>query len=400
MSDKSAVNITVRFRQPLWSTDTFEHTESGVDAYNHVIAVDGGFKTASVSFATTRDDIDEWLEKGLARHVDVFGPGGVKIWEGIVNEVSGSIGTLNITRGPLMGICNRASVVYTPYIDVCIDPPSTGTATETTIAEDEASQERYGILEDIVSGGTLMDDATHCSCDDDPGCVPDNEAEEVRNTYLEDNKYPETNETINIDQSSTPKLTINCVGYHEFFKKYIYNCDELGTITIPAKFHEILEADPNAIFSTNMGYISDDAAYLLLVPQYEDQNRTAEAIINDMLAQGDANDNRTIFGIYENRVPYYSAIPTAVEYYHRITARKSEMVTPNDVVVDPWSIRPGKWVLLTDFMIGKPMATTMREDPRNLFIESVTYTMPFGLSIQGSKVGKVKQLMAKYGTRT
>lgn len=394
MSDKSAVQITVRFRQPLWATGVLEITIPGLESYTHVIAVDGGFKSASLSFNAHSYEIDEWLESGLGRQVEIFGPGGQIIWQGVVNEISAVIGTLNVVRGPMMNIANRVSVVYTPYIDITVDPPTTGTATETVIVEDSESQEKYGIQEAVVNGGTLVDDTTYCGV----GCTPDNEAEAVRDAYLQENKYPETKESINIESTSVPKITINCVGWVEFLNKYVYNNDEALSVQIPTKLRNILAADPNNIFSTNYDYIEDSAALLWLVNSYEDQNKMAWAIIQEELALGDANDNRTIFGIYEDRLAHFSAIPSEIEYIHRITNSKPSIEMLNGTYVDPWDVRPGKWTLLADFMVGRPFPSVMRADPRNLFIESVSYTMPFGLTLQGGKIEKVKQLMAKFGT--
>jgi hypothetical protein len=65
--------------------------------------------------------------------------------------------------------------------------------------------------------------------------------------------------------------------------------------------------------------------------------------------------------------------------------------------VKPWNVLPGKWLEYTDFLIGGTTPTNFREDSRIEFIEQVTYTMPWGLTHSGNKVGTLNQALAKLG---
>ena len=60
-------------------------------------------------------------------------------------------------------------------------------------------------------------------------------------------------------------------------------------------------------------------------------------------------------------------------------------------------MRPGAWVAVQDFIIGQPQAADLKSDLRNIMVETVSYTAPFGLSINGKKVETLPQIMARYG---
>jgi hypothetical protein len=415
MSRFSATGLSVLFKTPIWYAEQRDvANEDLINAYGHEIAVDGGYKSAAITINANIRTIEDWLENGLGRDVTAYSPEGIVVWNGFVNEVQGNLGSLTVKRGPMMNVANRVSVVYTPYIDTTVPEPTTGETTETVIAEDEDSQKRYGIIETIVNGGTLEDDATFCG----GGCVPTNEAEELRDAYLNEYRNPETSHTISAAEGGQVSMTLNCLGYGEFLGKYIYNrtydeCvglfdpatwitaiadDESNfSIWLPDKIKAILTADPNNIFSTDYTYILETSQYLLLTNCVENQNKTAKAIIDELLAQGDAFDNRTMFGIYNGRKAYFSAVPTQVEYFRQILSRDQNITDNSGAIVEPWYVKPGKWMALTDFMAGHSYPSDLRLDPRNVFIESVRYDAPYSLQVQGSKVAKVKQLMAKYG---
>jgi hypothetical protein len=84
----------------------------------------------------------------------------------------------------LLDVGNRISVVYTPILDATVDPPVVGVRQPTAIAEDSDSQDRYGIVEKVLSGGTCFQA----------------DAERYRDTFLAENALPQTGETLAIGQ--------------------------------------------------------------------------------------------------------------------------------------------------------------------------------------------------------
>jgi len=378
--------ITVNVSDSLVATDVLNFTRrfsSDIDSYSHITAANFGFKSATLVSRIYETEISDWLENGLGRHVVTKNQAGGVAWEGFVDRVTISFGSLSATRGPMFDISNRVTVVYTPIIDVSVDPPVTGSATETPIAENTDSQGRYGIIEKIVSGGQRLDDGTY------------DEAEEIRDLFLAEMAYPYTDEQINIGSSSLPTLTLECFGYKQWLASYVFNDYTATTVQLDTKVKAVLDADPNAIFSTNQTNIGSNAQ---ITNSLEESNRFAGTVISDIVGLGDGSDNRWVFKVLENRVCYYEAIPTEIEYFHTLSGKSaSNIANSAGRNVDPWDVRAGQWVRITDFLIGEHKPTPLRTDPRVLFAEEVTYTMPFGVSIAGSKVNKLTQRLKQLG---
>lgn len=291
------------------------------------------------------------------------------------------MGNITIERGRLTDLCNRCMVVYTPIIDPDANPPTTGTTTETLIAEDEDSQRIYGIWEKVVSGGTAL---------------PEN-ADYIRDTFLEENKNLQLTHHPVIGQTGGDvTVSLECRGYKEFLS-YVYNylSDPALSIEASEKIIDILEADPNDVISSDMHYINYNG---VLVLDYEDQNRPAIEVINETVGFGDINYLRWVFGIYEDRKAHYRAIPETIEYLHYIATESQKILNLHNAEISLWNVRPGKICVIPDTIIGQePMYTGVRTDPRVMFIESVTYTAPGSIDLQGRKIRNLDQLLAQLG---
>jgi hypothetical protein len=67
-----------------------------------------------------------------------------------------------------------------------------------------------------------------------------------------------------------------------------------------------------------------------------------------------------------------------------------------NVMVYPWDIRPGKWIRTTDWMIGRIInSTDLFGDPRNKFIENVTFSAPWTVGLSGTPYETLSQMIAK-----
>jgi hypothetical protein len=379
-----ATGINIQVEEPLWYTRRYVDLQykDAIESYSHVNSAESGFESCQFAVRIPLDEADDWLENGLARHVEVYSASGKLVWEGFINKIAFGAGTLSAARGPLFDIGNRIMVVYTPIIDATVDPMITGAATETPITENTDSQARYGIIEKVISGGQLLDDGTT------------DEAEEIRDLALAEMAWPYTDEEINLSGQNIPTVTIECLGYKRWLGVYVYNFYTATTVTLDSKIKDVLDADPNSIFSTNQSFIEANAQ---LTNRLEDKNRMAESIIQEITGMGDASDNRWLFQVLNGRVCYYKAIPTEVEYHHTLTARASEVTLADGTGIDPWDMPAGVWVEITDFMVGQSEQSPMRKDPRNVFAERVTYTAPYGLSIAGARISTLKQRLAQLG---
>lgn len=359
--------------------DSFAET---VSSYKHEILADGGWWAASISTALSLPDAEDWFENGLNRHVEVYNPAGIVVWAGFVNQVSLSTGTLQAVRGPLMDVVNRGSVVYTPILDATTVPPIEGVETTTTIYDDATSQAAYGILEGVISGGKLLDDGTT------------DDAVTLRNTYIEENKYPQSSEDLDLSGGREATVQLDLLGYVHRFQKYIYQDTTTATVQIDAKIPLVIAADPNGLFSTDYLQIATNAT---LTSRYEDDNRIAWDVLTQMVSLGDTASNRYTLSVYGNQRITYAVVPTTAEYQHSIISEDIQIeIYGRGTKVDPWDVLPARWLFLNDFLAGRGIPTTLRDDPRYTFIESVTYTAPNIVQISGQKVSRLPQMLARF----
>lgn len=388
-----ATGIVIQPYSPLWATSkqSFSSFTSQVIAYQHQLALDSGlYLSAEITLSLYDEEVVDWIERGLGRHMVVLDAKGFTIFEGFVNVVKLTIGGVTLTYGPMMSVMNRVKVQYTPYIDVTVDPPVTGNTTETIYAEDADSQAKYGIHEVVVDGGTLIDSMTYIG-----GGTPDHEGELIRDAYLQETKLPEVSHEISFE-STAFEIKLELKGYSAFFDKHIYNDATAATVQVPTKIQNVVDANPNTtIFSTDYSGIANAATYLQLTTAYEDKNRTANAIIKELLLLGNSTNDRTVFLVLADRKVYYSAIPTRVEYYYDTNSNVIKDITGGQVL--PWRLLPGKWLEFVGLR-GIPQAGEMRDTFRRMFIETVTYTAPLGLQLGGNKVNRISQILAKKGT--
>jgi hypothetical protein len=326
--------------------------------------------------------IYDWIEKGLGRDVEMFDGGGQTVYNGFVNKITCNFGAVSVSRGPLVNIANRVSAMYVPIIDETVAPPILGQRTETTIAEDTISQAKYGIVEKVLSIGNALDV----------------DADSIRDLYLAENKDPESTQQVSMGGGGGDiGLTLECSGYIDWLELFVFN--DVTTplsVELTTKILSILTAEQavNGIFSTNVSGVDFNG---VLTSSYEAENRTAMAIIKAILAHGDINDARWLFGVYANRMVHYSIMPSTVEYLHTIRTRNQEITRPDESKVEPWSVLPGKWLFMPDLLPLHTDPDELRLDPRALFIESVTYTAPYGLQINGAKVNTLNQRLARLG---
>lgn len=354
-----------------------------VSSWTHEIRAEGGYWSADFSIEGNIHDIDDWLAGGMGRHIEMYDETQTKVWEGFVNEISINMGSLVISRGPLMAVGNRVENYYTPIIDPDTDPPLTGDTMPTPIVEELQSQGRWGIIEKILSSGQLIDD----------------DAEQIAALYLAENHDPKTQKdyTIGSAGSGNTTITVHCLGYVAWLEGYAYNDPTLSTTTVSAKMQDVLAADPNGMFSTNYGGIASNGT---LVTAFEDSSRTAWTIIKEMLTLGGGSDDRWIFGIYADLQAYYAAIPTAYAYYLSVADASQRVFLYgafHPTEVRPWRIMPGRWLYYSDLLIGREFNTTLGIDPRGQFIESVTFTAPADVKLAGSQIGRLSQKLARLG---
>ena len=169
-----------------------------------------------------------------------------------------------------------------------------------------------------------------------------------------------------------------------------------GYSSITTKLAAVLAAAPNAVFSTDTSQIAINAT---LVKTNEDGTKTAETILKEMNALGDAAGNPYTIGFYGDRRLIYQPMPTAVGYQRRATGNRGITNQVNREIM-PWDVQPSQWIFRPDFLVGRfpPItAASLGTDPRAAFIEVVQFQAPYGLSINGRKLSQLDQVLARRG---
>lgn len=341
----------------------------------------GGYWGASAGAQTNQDELEDWIERGLGRHIQVQDEALDTVWEGFVNRITARLGKLEFTLGPLMDVANRVQVVYCA-INNAVLPPTLGVRARTATYNDTISQAAYGILQYIYStaGSTAA------------------EAAQNAQSYLAEHAWPVTGRRSTLLGGGAAELSLEMLGYWAWLGAYVYNQTVAsGDVHADVKLRAILAASPNTgLFSTDYARITTNAVH---ISQYENDDRTAEDLVKAINALGTTAYGRTNCGFYNGRQFVYGPAPTSIRYVQRVTG--NEPLT--DLIggqVRPWNVMPGEWIFYADFLTGRiPPVTTaqMQRDPRCGLIESVVVDDRYGLDINGIHVGTLDQFLAQQG---
>lgn len=606
--------IFISVSNPLVTGGVWIETLTDFDSYTHTITATEGYSSASFSLKSSVATIEDWIDKGLARHIVVNDETGKIVWEGFVNQVTIAYGYMRLTIGPLIDITNRVWTVYAPP-DVTVNPPRAGARTVTTLVQDTTSQARYGVIEKVLSAGTVEKDI----------------AEQIQSTYLAENATPKTSQEIG--EPSVQMVQIDCLGYSAWLDLVYYSdndpyyliplsttgygdintdliawwkleeaagaqrndsigashltqhnapaqvagkvancasfvsassqyldsaaaaldCGDIdftiacwawfdaisstprsiiskmtatattwdgynlgwngghvrwavgnGTVLVTidggvvaiAGWHFIvvkhnsvantieiqidngapvigatgvafpndaasnfcvgsmflsmgvvgryLDGDVDEIgfwkrilsyeeidylYNAGVGRTTPIVAYttadgmmqrvlkaamainswslnsdlsaidenLMLTGSCENDDMKCGSLVQSIVIIGDAADARWLFGIYDNRKAYYWQAPTVLEYQARIGDNGFDIQTMAGVLINYWSVLPGKWLILTDFLPMMSTKVNLHNDPRAMFIESVTYTYPNGLSLAAGVINTLSQMLRRLG---
>lgn len=352
-----------------------------ISGWSHTSAAIGGYLTATCGVNASENFIDEWLENGLGRWLTLYDEGGNIRWRGFVDQVNANIAGLQIQRGPLTGITNRAHMVYSA-VDTSTLPPTMGVRATTAQTNDTASQALFGIWQKVLScGGTTAADAAV-----------------LQRLYLLEHAQPETTKTLSLGGGNL-NMTLNLKGAWEWLKAYIANFPGVvDTVNLSARLIAILGLDIaiNALFSTNTDHITTN---LYQVKANSEDDKVAQKYILDLLTPGDgtAAGIRYTAGFYDNEVMYYAPVPSSLEYTFSLSNTAQEVTTLDGVTVRPWEVMPARWLQISDLMVGRVPDADLKDDPRNIFIESLSYQAPYGLTINGAKVGTLAQVLGSMG---
>ena len=351
-----------------------------ISSYDHTITTEIGFDTATFSTVMAERNAARWFEQKLGDKVVVYNDHSMVIWEGFVNEVELVIGGLAIRTGPLTDIGNKVRAAYQTVDYSIVFVP--GEARKTDWGYNTESIGRYFTFEHEISIG---DAAT------------EEEAELIRNTYLQEFAFPPTSENIALAQSGESyRLTVSCLGYGHLLDRYFYESDEAGYTPAVFKLVDVLHADPDDLFAGNHPVQANGT----MVPAWAEGNETALSIIKGLVSYGDEDYGRWIFGVYENRRVSYYPLSTTPVYNISITPSGHQVRTANtNTVFPPELVRPGVVARIVDVLPG--IATTgpaaQLGSPTTVLIESVSFSAPATVTITGGRTDTISQKLARLG---
>lgn len=380
----SSTGLSIVAEDPLlkatrgWS----ERLTDQIQTYSHEIRAIGGYWSSTININDRQDRIEDWIQNGLGRNIRVVDEALSQVFGGFVNKITVKDGPLEFVLGPLMDIENQLAFAYST-LDTTTNPPVSGYRERTAYANDTSSQALYGILQKVYSiGGST---ATLAAQD--------------RDTRIAEKAWPATDRKATLLGGSPGDLTLEVLGYWHWLTAYVYNQTALtGQIGVSTKMQAVLAAQPNTgLFSTDYSRITSNLT--VLVPQYENDDRTAEAVMEGLNSVGDASYNRMNCGFYNNRQFVYEPVANEIRFVQRITSNGAQ----TDLIggpVQPWRVMPNGYLFFADFLAGRlPPVTAagLKSDPRCGRVEVVQYSAPYGLSVNGNPVSTLDQMLARQG---
>lgn len=336
---------------------------SQLSSYSHTIAVDGWFKSASVSFTANMKDIGLWVSSGLGHHIEVYNFSGELIWEGFVNKVNVDFSSLTVSL-ECVGYITYLEYVYT----------NTATSSYTL---------REKVIDVLVA--------------------------EPNGVISTDYAYIETN-TLSVFEEETGNKSglqiikdLIALGGDSNNNRRIFGLREGRKLFIEeiASDIEYLSPVPTSIATGPLTSITNQAAVTYKHPVYDIELETEQA--ND-------TDSQDKYGIFSKRISggeVSAANATSIRdtWINENKNPETSQTVSGDVtvtdtngnVIDPWNILPGKWLEFTALPASIEKSSELREDPRSMYIESVQFSAPTTISLTGSKVATIPQKLAKLG---
>lgn len=356
------------------------------DSYRHRITATLGFDTCSFDLKGSIEELEDFFYNGLTRRVTRYSDdGNFTCWDGHIVEMTltqpGSQDTISLRE-----MFNRISVRYTP-IDTATNPPTESAVATTTAVNDTVSQGKYGVKQ-IVVRPSHVDRMTAAS------------AAQLGGTLLEQYKEPRRKGQITT-ASSEPKLSVQCEGYMHTLGWVVYNqTGSSGQSANEVVIDAILASSPAGQYVASRDTAS---ATGLTVQNYYNRDDAALDIIQQIAALGNTAKNRWLCSMYENRkvvfTQAYDINDNVVDYVRRVGDTRLEIKDLSGRVIKPWELRPNKWIKTTDVYGWKPTPLTHPEDYQSKYIESVSWSEPDNLSLDGSPGDNLQVITARMAYR-
>jgi hypothetical protein len=336
--------------------------------FSWTIAAQGGFKTAQLDCIMTRDRAFEVLQRFLSKRIIFTSPTALHpsqiLWEGMVYQISIDDGKRTVTRS-MANVYNRIEIIYS--------------STDYTQSKPQGAQQVALLLNDTTSQGLYG--LRHMAYN--VGEMSGTDATRLATIMLARYAYPQTvtgGQTVGGVPDGVVKVKIDCTGYGETLDKYIYMDQSTPNATLDTLIKSVINtfavAGPTTIINTDY---TNFTANTLQRSEYQIKYITALDYINDICAYGSSSVvEQNLFGVLENRTPYYIQFPTSVSYWQSVFDQSERIYDAlTGAPVDPWNMRPAKLIALTDILpnIGYPYDADVL-DVKQYLIGEVKFTAP------------------------
>lgn len=332
--------LSFNFFQPgtggIPSTTLLRSLTGVAESYEHTIADQYGFETATLTYDGQIDEALWWFEQ-LGSGAVFAGPDATVIFEGLLLSVDITIGNLTQSRS-LDEMGNRVRVRYTTNNGV---PAVSSTLSSTP------SQTRYGI-KDRVEG---LNQTTSTA------------AAALAARTLTAYKQPLSTTRV-ATGNSTPllaRIVLHCVGWYDTLGWILTSRTDTTAESTTTQCGDLLATSgvgigvSNAFLSTSTRRIASSGTTDTRKIADDTSYRTK---IEALLSHGDSTGQALAWGVYEDRVfvveQWAAATPTVYRYeYHADDQAVYDARTGG--FIWPWDVRPNGMVVLPRFLdIGPP----------------------------------------------
>jgi len=315
----------------------------------------GGPKQATID--AYGPDVDLWrLIEMVRAPVKIYSKYGDAVWWGYVAEVrltvlsEAAIRNPNINQRIKIGISadtfyNRIAVAYTE-----LDPGhrSIGGRNTTAWADDDASQDEYGIRELLWTKDNAT--STHAIA--------------ARNMKLVQSKYPVP--VISQTKSKTSKATLICRGWWDTLGWQYYANASTDSIATSTQVETIL-TDEGQFFDG----VTLEVASGISTSEYRDGDATALFEVQQLLEMGTDSNLRMIAGVTHTR-QVWVAEETAYSIQPYLIDANGEWLDKYGVSIRKELCPTGIWVRMKD-TIPSSVTSNFLADPSYAFVEENEY---------------------------
>ena len=342
-------------------------------SYAHTIAMGFGFESLRVSWDATPVEVLDWLNAGLMRPITSYSPSGRVVWDGLVSEITVTIGQKKIALS-LDDMANRISVRYSA---------SGGASGLAGPVSSASSIALYGTKERLINLSNVSSAAASARA----------------NTVLTrcafaKNKQPSTAKTGPIGAITIELAAMGWYGTLDWLLTSSTSTTVTATHTQVLNLLTSYAATNPWLATTSANVTATGVSDVETI----DADSTYRDKIETVLALGNSASQPLHWGIYENRAmtiePWAGASPSTITYTE--SARTGEIRDTYGNIVAPWDVRPNAMVQVVDVLESGIPAGAIDSIARK-FVARVSVSLDLtsrSITLEGDDVDTVDALIA------